>query len=245
LFDLDRFALHSFNELVKFARESYEVYDFHAVYRAIYNYCVVDLSNFYFDIIKDRLYCDDEAARSAAQTTLYRILNGLTLILTPILAFTSEEIWASMPHDKEVFSDSVLLNEIPTYEAGLVLPEAELTRWNRLVSLRDAVNKALENNRSQGGVKKNQDAELSIFVKKEEDAKMLESVDLATLFIVSKVTILQGDGEGELMEGAAIPATISVKESQAPKCPRCWNHHDEISGEGLCPRCARVVSFLS
>jgi isoleucyl-tRNA synthetase len=113
-----------------------------------------------------------------------------------------------------------------------------------LVSLRDAVNKALENRRSQGGVKKNQDAELCIFAKKEEDAKMLQSMDLATLFIVSKVTVVHGEGEGELAEGSAIPATISVAESQTPKCPRCWNHHDEVNEEGLCPRCAKVVSFL-
>jgi isoleucyl-tRNA synthetase len=244
LFDLDRFALHSFNELVKTVRESFEVYDFHAVYRGIYNYCVVDLSNFYFDIIKDRLYCDDKAARAAAQTTLYRILDGLTRILAPILAFTSEEIWASMPHDAKAFPDSVLLNELPTYVADFVLSEADRNRWNTLVSLRDAVNKALENRRSQGGVKKNQDAELCIFAKKEEDAKMLQSMDLATLFIVSKVTVVHGEGEGELAEGSAIPATISVAESQTPKCPRCWNHHDEVNEEGLCPRCAKVVSFL-
>ena len=244
LHDLDRFALHSFNELVKATRDSYEVYDFHAVYRMIYNYCVVDLSNFYFDIIKDRLYCDRAEARLAAQTTLYHILDGLTRMLAPILAFTSEEIWASMPHDEKADPESVLFNEIPAYAPALALPEADLQRWKRLVSLRDAVNKALENQRSQGGVKKNQDAELCIYVPDEADAALLQGMDLATLFIVSKVTVVRGEGEGEAAVGSAIPATISVRESGAPKCPRCWNHHEEVSGDGLCPRCASVVSFV-
>ena len=241
LMDLDQYALHSFNQLVKNLRESYEVYDFHTVYRLIYNYCVVDLSNFYFDIIKDRLYCDDTAARGSAQTALYQILDGLTRLLAPILAYTSEEIWASMPHAAGVDGDSVLFNDIPTYREEWVLSEADLTRWQKLVSLRDDVNKALENERSRGGVKKNQDAELRICLQNQEDLALLESMDLATLFIVSKVTLCVGDCEGDATEGA-IPAKISVTESQAPKCPRCWNHFEEVNEDGLCARCAAVVA---
>lgn len=81
-------------------RTAYDRYEFHGVYRAIYNFCVVDMSNFYLDIIKDRLYCGDDAARAAARTALYRILDGMTRMLAPILAFTSEEIWAAMPSQR-------------------------------------------------------------------------------------------------------------------------------------------------
>jgi len=240
LLPLDRYALHSFNEMVKSAREAFETYDFHTIYRLIYNYCVMDLSNFYFDIIKDRLYCDSNAPRASAQTTLYHILDGLTRLLAPIFAFTSEEIWASMPHDASADPDSVLFNDIPVYRADWTLSQEDITRWTRLRSLRDAVNKALENSRANGGVKKNQDAELRIFMQDAEDAAMLESQDLATLFIVSKVTVICGEGEGERAD-CAIPATISVQGSEASKCPRCWNHHDVVNEEGLCARCAAVV----
>ncbi len=240
LLDLDRFALHGFNELVAQTHAAYEVYDFHAVYRLIYQYCVVDLSNFYFDIIKDRLYCDAPAPRAAAQTTLYHILDGLTRLLAPILAFTSEEIWAAMPHEASAEDDSVLFHDMPTYQEGWKLPEQEQARWRALVELRDHVNKAIENSRAAGGVKKNQDAALTIWTETEKDLAMLQNLPLATLFIVSEVALQQGPGEGERFEGA-IPVQISVRESAAPKCPRCWNHFDAVNAEGLCARCAAVL----
>ena len=244
LLDLDRYALHTFNQLVKTVRESFEVYDFHTVYRAVYNYCVIDLSNFYFDIIKDRLYCDDETLRRSAQTTLYTILDGLTRIITPFLAFTSEEIWAAMPHDQSADPEAALHNQMPAFDSALALSKEEQTRWDALVSLRDAVNKALENNRSAGGVKKNQDAEIALFLKDGTQTSLLEGADLATLFIVSKVTVAVGEGEGTLAEGCAIPCTIAVRESAEPKCARCWNHNVDVNSQELCPRCARVVSFV-
>ncbi len=238
MLDLDRYALHTFNNLVKSLHESYGSYDFHTVYRAVYNYCVVDLSNFYFDIIKDRLYCDDAANRASAQTALYLILDGLTRMLTPILAFTSEEIWANMPHAKEADPESVLLSDMPQFRPELALSEGEVARWEWLVTLRDAVNKALEENRSQGGVKKNQDAEILITLEDKADIAALEGIDLATLFIVSKVTVNQGPEDKD----TPLDAKITVSESQAPKCPRCWNHNEAIQGEGLCPRCHSVLA---
>ena len=98
LMDLDRYALHCLNELVKNVRAAYDRYEFHGVYRAIYNFCVVDMSNFYLDIIKDRLYCGSEEERRSAQTALYYILDGMTRLIAPILAFTSDEIWHAMKH---------------------------------------------------------------------------------------------------------------------------------------------------
>ena len=244
LLELDRYALHSFNQLVKSVRESYEAYDFHTVYRAVYNYCVIDLSNFYFDIIKDRLYCDAEDLRRSAQTTLYTILDGLTRIITPILAFTAEEIWAAMPHDESADPEAALHNQMPDFDPALALSGEEVGRWEALVSLRDAVNKAMENNRSAGGVKKNQDAEIVLFLKDAAQLPLLEGADLATLFIVSKVTVAVGEGEGETPENCLIPCTIAVRESAEPKCARCWNHNAAVNSAELCPRCARVVSFV-
>ena len=242
---LDRFALASFNDLVRACREGYDRYEFHTVYRAIYNFCVTDMSNFYLDIIKDRLYCGDDAGRASAQSALYTILDGMTRLLAPILAFTSQEIWAAMPHDSSADGECVLFNDIPDYRSDLALSDEELHRWGLLVSLRDAVNKALENARAAGVFKKAQDTELTISVAEEKDADFLRSADLASLCIVSKVTVTTDAVEGERFDDCLIPCAIAVKLSEAPKCPRCWNHDGHIGAPGhhaeLCDRCAAVL----
>ena len=244
LMELDRYALHALNELVKNVRAAYDRYEFHGVYRAVYNFCVIDMSNFYLDIIKDRLYCGAEAERRSAQTALYHILDGMTRLIAPILAFTSDEIWHAMKHAAGVDAESVLLNDMPSDNAAYALGEDAKARWEKLISLRDAVNKALENARNAGVFKKAQDTEVTVSVSA-EDAAFLEGVDLASLCIVSKVTVTTDAVEGEKNEESLIPCTIAVKLSEAPKCPRCWNHCDSIGAEGhhaeLCDRCAAVV----
>ena len=246
---LDRYALSRYNELVKTVRAAYDRYEFHAVYRAVYNFCVIDLSNLYLDVIKDRLYCEGASSpeRRSAQTALYVILDGMTRLIAPILAFTSDEIWAAMPHAASDNGESVLLNDMPDASPALALDESAAGRWDKLISLRDAVNKALENARKAGVLKKNQDAEIRLWVS-EEDAAFLKDVDLATLCIVSKMEVLTGDGEGETAEDCLVPATIAVTLSDAPKCVRCWNHNGHVGEDHdhaeLCPRCAAVVSAL-
>ena len=230
MLDLDKWAVAAFNDLVKDVRAGYDAYEFHTVYRAIYNFCVVDMSNFYLDIIKDRLYCGDAAGRSSAQSALYRILDGMTRMLAPILAFTSQEIWTAMPHKAGDDPECVLFNDIPDYDRLLALSEAEAARWNKLLEVRDVVLKALEDAREQG-IKKNQDGSIALTV---DSALGFTEEELATLFIVSKVTVEQG--------GAVAAA---VKLSDAPKCPRCWNHDALIGTPGhhaeLCDRCAKVL----
>ena len=246
---LDRYALSRYNELVKTVRAAYDRYEFHAVYRAVYNFCVIDLSNLYLDVIKDRLYCEGASSpeRRSAQPALYVILDGMTRLIAPILAFTSDEIWAAMPHTASDNGESVLLNDMPDASPALALDESAAGRWDKLISLRDAVNKALENARKAGVLKKNQDAEIQLWVS-EEDAAFLKDVDLATLCIVSKVEVLTGDGEGEMAEDCLVPATIAVTLSDAPKCVRCWNHNGHVGEDHdhaeLCPRCAAVVRAL-
>ncbi|MGM9393128.1 isoleucine--tRNA ligase [Flavonifractor plautii] len=244
LMELDRYALHTFNELAKTARAAYDRYEFHAVYRAVYNFCVVDMSNFYLDIIKDRLYCGAEAERRSAQTALYHILDGMTRLIAPILAFTSDEIWHAMRHAQGVNAESVLFNDMPGDNAAFALDAAAKERWAKLVSLRDAVNKALENARNAGVFKKAQDTDVTLSVS-ESDAAFLAGVDLASLCIVSKVTVTTGAVEGEKSEDCLIPCTIAVALDESPKCPRCWNHSEHIGIDGhhnqLCDRCAAVV----
>ena len=238
---LDRWALSRFNELTAAVRAYYDKYEFHGVYRSVYNFCVVDLSNFYFDIIKDRLYCGSKAGRESARTALYLILDGMTRLIAPILAFTADEIWGAMRHASGVNAESVVLNDMPAYDAALALPEEESARWAKLVAFRDSVNKALENARAAGVFKKAQDTEVTVGVS-EEDAKVLAGADLASLCIVSGVTVTTGAVEGEKLDDGVLPVTVAVKLSEAPRCPRCWNHSADIGTAGhheeLCDRCA-------
>ena len=248
MMELDRWAVHQFNNLVAACRGAYERYEFHAAYRAIYNFCVVEMSNFYLDIIKDRLYCGDEAGRRSAQTALYIIVDGMTRLLAPILAFTSQEIWAAMPHADSDDTECVLFNDIPAVNPAYAMTEAEDEKWNRIIALRDDVNKALEIARSEQGIKKSTDAALSLTFTaaafEQFQAMNLSEADLATLCIVSQVTVAQGEGQGyqgEEFEGLTVAVSLAAGE----KCPRCWNHDTSIGTDHghnqLCARCAAVL----
>lgn len=243
---LDQWALSRYNELVATVRAAYERYEFHGVYRAIYNFCVVDMSNFYLDIIKDRLYCGDNADRGAAQTALYRILDGMTRMLAPMLAFTSEEIWAAMPHGEAEDDSCVLLNDIPDYDAGLKLDQTLMEQWDKVIALRTDVNKALEAARAQKLVGKSLDAEVTLHLSP-EGRKAFDAMgqhDLAALCIVSGVAVEDGQGHG--VSGENFPGvTIAVAPSEAPKCSRCWTHDAQVDTETeLCPRCAAVLKKI-
>ena len=148
--ELDKWALMRLNELVAKVRESYDSYEFHTVFHAIHNFCVVDMSNFYLDVIKDRLYCDDTAglSRRSAQTAMYHILSALVRMLSPILCFTADEIWQSMPHTAEDDVRNVAYNEMPAADDALSFSEADAQKWDKLTAFRDDVNKALEGARN-------------------------------------------------------------------------------------------------
>lgn len=245
--ELDRWALASMNGLVAKCREAYDNYEFHTVYRSLYNFCVVDMSNFYLDIIKDRLYCGAEADRRMAQSTIYQILDALVKLIAPILAFTSEEIWAAMPHLAGDDTLSVLLNEMPQEDETLALSEEESARWEKLLALRGDVNKALEQSRAAKEVKKSTDAALTLFFDEAgwKAFQQIRDANLAELFIVSSVEAVEGAGEG--VAGENFPGvTVRVAMSGEEKCPRCWRHTGDVGSDGahpeLCSRCAEVVS---
>ncbi len=256
LLPLDRWALSRLNELAKTVREYYEKYEFHGVYRSVYSFCVLDMSNFYFDIIKDRLYCADEREARAAQTALYRILDGMTRLIAPILAFTSEEIWKAMPHGADACGESVLLHEMPAFEASLALGEEEQKRWDSLIVLRGEVNKALELARNEKRIGKSLEAAVKLYfnegtwVAYDVGAYLggFDEGDLEKLFIVSSVRIAEHHKETGY-EGEALPGVIiCVEPAQGEKCARCWTHSKEVGTHPehptLCKRCAEVVSML-
>ena len=241
LVDLDRWALSRFNDLARTVRDYYNKYEFHGVYRSIYNFCVVDMSNFYFDIIKDRLYCAGEEGRRSAQTALYLILDGMTRLVAPILAFTSEEIWKAMPHDGPADGESVLFNQMPDYDGALALPQGETERWETLITLRDLVNKALESARNEKRIGKSLEAKVVLHLPVGYQAVKKEDLSfLADLFIVSEAEIGNDTQSGE--------PVVDVAALDAPKCVRCWKFDPHVGEDhdhaGLCPRCASVIRSM-
>lgn len=227
LLPLDRWVLSRLNDLTQKATAAYEVYTFHAVYHALHNFCVTDLSNFYLDIIKDRLYCEKGTPRKSAQTALYEILSGLTRLMAPILAFTAEEIFSFMQKTDD--TQSVFLTDMPVYDKSLELPETETAFWNKIIELRDIVNLELEKKRADKVIGKSLEAQVTLTL---DDAayEMLKDADMKMLLIVSNVTLKKGDS-----------VNVEVERANGEKCQRCWCYDEDVTDD-LCPRCAGVLA---
>ena len=245
---LDRWAVTRLNALIEKVAAAYDNYEFHVVSHAINDFCVVDLSSFYLDIIKDRLYCEERNGlkRRSAQTALFLILDSMTKMFAPILAFTCDEIWQAMPHRGGDDARNVLLNEMNRPFADYALSAEELEKWSALISVRNDVNGVLETARAEKRIGKPLEAAVTLRAAGESREKLekISDMDLAELFIVSKCLISDDEvpdavvGKGS--ENAAL--TVSVIEAPGTKCPRCWMQTVEAAPEtGLCPRCAAVV----
>ena len=239
--ELDKWALMRLDAVIDKVMEGYNAYDFHVVFHAIHNYCTVDLSSFYLDIIKDRLYCEkiDSPTRRAAQTTMYIILDTLTRMIAPILSFTGEEIWQNLPHKSADNAQSVFLNQF-NGKTGISLDEAFTAKWNEIYAVREAVNKKLEEKRNEKVIGKSLEAKVIITVADEKTAERLNSyTELKDVFIVSAVEIQTGEVSGET------GMNITIEKASGNKCERCWCYSEEVGKitlhPTLCKRCAGVV----
>jgi len=252
--ELDRWAVTKLNALIDKVETAYRDYEFHVVSHLINDFCVVELSSFYLDIIKDRLYCEEKNGlkRRSAQTALYLILDTMTKMFAPILAFTCDEIWLAMPHREGDDVRNVLLNRMNAPFADYALSDGAMARWDRLISLRDDVNGVLETARAARRIGKPLEAAVTLRGADGDARELLESVsdmNLAELFIVSKCLIApdgEADADAVSGQGSRFPGlTVSVVEAPGTKCPRCWMHSEQADPEtGLCPRCAAVVAAL-
>ena len=245
--ELDKWVLTKLDALVKLCRKSYNGYEFHVVTHAINDFCVVELSSFYLDILKDRLYCEekDGLRRRSAQTALYLILDAMAKVFAPILAFTCDEIWQSMPHRDGDDTRNVLLNQMPDTFAAYALDAEAMEKWNVIMKLRQDVNGVLELARKDGRIGKALEAHVTL---KSEDASLVaacEGLNLAEICIVSAVDWNEPEEGAEVANGTNFPQlTIGVSEAKGEKCPRCWMHSLAANAEGLCPRCAVVISKM-
>ena len=241
--EIDRFALARLNELVRTCRKAYDNFEYHLVYHAIHNFCVLDMSNFYLDVLKDRLYVEkkNSVTRRAAQTVIYRILDTLTLLVAPILAFTSDEIWQFMPHSADRDARNVMFNDMP--EATDNVDSELLARWEKIHAVRDDVKKALELARSDKVIGASLDASVTIFADG-ETYEFLNSISdiLPGVLIVSDLAINKG-GEGEFKGEQDF--SVTVKHAEGKKCARCWAYSNTVGtvsgSEDICERCARVL----
>ena len=245
--ELDKWALTKLGELVNTVRKSYNGYEFHVVTHAMNDFCVVELSSFYLDILKDRLYCEDKNGlrRRSAQTALFLILDAMAKLFAPILAFTCDEIWQSMPHRESDDVRNILLNQMPEDFSAYALSDETMAKWDTIMKLRQDVNGILEKARADKRIGKALEAHVTLATGNEALKAACDGVNLAEICIVSAVNWADAEEGAEVGPGVNFPdLTIGVSEAKGEKCPRCWMHSEAANAEGLCPRCAAVIAKL-
>ncbi|MGE5473638.1 MAG: isoleucine--tRNA ligase [Ignavibacteriales bacterium] len=243
--EIDKWALMKLMKLINRVTQAFEDYEYHVVYHSIHNFCVVDMSNFYLDIIKDRLYTSkaDSVERRSAQTAMYEILDALVRMLTPMLAFTTEEIWQYMPHRKSHDKESILLNEWPTVNEKYIDEKLE-EKWNKILDIRSDVSKALEVARTEKVIGHSLNAKVTLYAD-EKNLAFLSGIkdDLVTIFIVSAVELAKGSAG--LAKGELTGLEIKVESAHGDKCERCWMYSESVGKDAehptLCGRCSSVV----
>jgi isoleucyl-tRNA synthetase len=238
LLELDRYALARHRQVVARVLQAYDEFEFHLIYHQLVQYCAADLSSFYLDVLKDRLYCDEAsgARRRSAQTVLYRIACDLALLMAPVLPFTADEVWPLIPGKS---GTQVHAAHFPKKEEP---DEAVLTAWSPLLDVRAAVTKALEEERAQKRIASGLEAEVTVTAPAAVAAALRAydergprfPTNLASLFIVSRVAVAEG-------------ATMSVgaERARGAKCERCWTYSENVGRPpehaGVCERCAGVL----
>jgi isoleucyl-tRNA synthetase len=236
--ELDRWALLRLGELIPKVRTAYDAYEFHAIFHALNNFCSVDLSAVYLDILKDRLYTfrKDAHERRSSQTVLYDVLVALTKLMAPVLSFTADEIWQMLPEAARKEAAGVHLASFP--KADPKWADAKLAeRWAKLLEVRTAVQASLEEKRRDKIIGSSLEASVVLRV---DDA--LQGIlkpyadDLTTLFIVSRAALERGTGSG---------MTVEVKKADGEKCGRCWNYRPAVGTftdhPTLCDRCVEAI----
>jgi isoleucyl-tRNA synthetase len=237
MFEIDKWAMQQLQKLIAEVTEAYETFAFHRVFSLIYNFCTVEMSSIYMDVLKDRMYCDpaDSHSRRSGQTAMHRILDSLVRLLAPILVHTAEEAWAAMKF-KSQNTESVHLAEMPKVDESIDRQNQE-PRWQKLMALRDEVLRVLEGLRREKKIASNQESSVTIYCN-DEDAKAIGDFGLkqfAALCIVSEVKLEKAAGETKVI----------AQKSSHNKCQRCWNYWPSVGGDSehpdLCERCISVV----
>ncbi len=238
MFEIDKWAMCQLQKLIADVTESYENFVFHRAFSLLYNFCTVEMSSIYMDVLKDRMYCDayDGLSRRSGQTVMYEILSALVRMLAPILAHTAEEAWEAMPFKPQDCA-SVHLANMPKVDATIDYA-GQQAKWQKIMALRDEVLRTLEGLRQDKTIASNQEAAVTMRCT-DEDAAAIEAFGVepfAALCIVSEVTLERG----------AETTTVTAAKSPHAKCQRCWNYGPSVGANtdypDLCQRCATVVA---
>ena len=247
--ELDRWALLKLFNLVEKVNGAYRDYEFHTMFHSIHNFCVVDMSNLYLDVIKDRLYTSHKESleRRGAQTVMYTILDTLVRILTPVLAFTSEEIWENMPHKASDDTESIQLNDWPVLDPQYKDQVLEV-KWDRITNLKFDVAKALELARNDKTIGHSLNAKVTIYADGETfDFIKALTADFNTIFIVSDFELakLVDAPANALVSEYFEGIKISVSVAAGDKCERCWMYSPSVGTiaehSTICSRCAEKL----
>jgi isoleucyl-tRNA synthetase len=245
--ELDRWILHRLQDLAERVLKAYDRFEFHPVFHSLHNFCVLDLSSFYLDIIKDRLYVSSpkSEARRSAQTALQEILEVLVRLMAPILSFTADEIWQHMKNRGEISQRAH--GNLPAGQGGVKDPGLA-ERWEAVLMVRKEITKALEIERKARRIGHSLDASVTLGTPKNLFGRLETFVgQLRDLFIVSSVTLLPSDNvdggyESEEVKGLK----VVVKSSPDPKCERCWVHDATVGKNSdhpsLCKRCVGEIA---
>ena len=232
--ELDKYMVLKFEKVVAKVLDYYENYQFNSITTELINFFNVELSSFYLDYGKDILYIEgeDSPKRRSMLTVLYTILSKSVRLFAPILSFTAEEIYDNMPYED---AESVHLLDFP--EKNVIEDAALEAKWDKLLEVRDDVNKALEESRNEKVIGKSLEAAVEIYSNDSEVVELLNSVDnLHQLFIVSSVVVKENDGATYDL------ATVKVTKAQGHRCERCWNIVEEVTEESLCHRCHGILN---
>lgn len=242
--ELDQWIVMKLHKLLEKVNKGYEDCEFHVVYHAVHNFCNVDLSAYYVDIVKDRLYCEaaDSKARRSCQTALYEILVALTQVMTPIISFTTEEVWKYLPKaDKEL---SVQLSGWPQVNPEAI-NDALDAKWGNILAVRGEVTKKLEEKRASKEIGKALDAQVLLYAEG-ETLELLEQMadQLATVFIVSQVSVkpMSEASADAYVSDSVKGLAVVIDQAAGAICERCWIHSETLDENGLCPRCAAVMA---
>ena len=245
--EIDRLALSMLQNLIKKVNNSYETFAFYEVYHAVYKFCIMDMSSFYLDILKDRLYTSKSASkeRRAAQVVLYNILISLTKMIAPILSFTAEEIWRHIPGERE---ESVFLSGFPEVNTQFVDQELE-QKWDKLWKIRDEVNKALEIKRQEKFIGNALESKVTLYTDSSIGDILAAYKDfLSALFIVSEADIDSISKAPDTVYKSTEMKNLAIEVARArgKKCQRCWNWSDKVGTYDdhpeLCQRCHEVLT---
>ncbi|MGB8654663.1 MAG: isoleucine--tRNA ligase [Candidatus Acidiferrales bacterium] len=243
LWEMDAWMVRRTGELVRECREWYAKFEFHRAYHALHDFCAVDLSAFYFDVLKDRLYTSgaNSRARRSAQTALYQIAQALVRLIAPVLVFTAEETWKYLPRAAGEMAGSVHQMEFPASK-GLeaAIDDARAADWQNLLGVREEVLRAMEPARAAKTISSGLEARVTLQATGDLGALLRKHVaELPGLFIVSQVQVADGSGEG---------VKVTVERAQGKKCDRCWNYSTRVGESAeyptLCERCLPVVQEI-